>query len=57
MEEADQEPTILNMETDNNINTIINTLDTTPEEIKQVNKPRGRPKKTEQQTTKPKKTK
>ena len=54
MEEADQEPIILNMETDSNINTIINT---TREEIKQVNKPRGRPKKTEQQTTKPKKAK
>ena len=47
METTNQEPTILNMETDSNINTIINT---TPEDIKQVNKTRGRPKTTEQQT-------
>ena len=48
MEEADQEPLILNMETDSNINTIINTGDTT-EEIIQVKRSRGRPKTTEQQ--------
>ena len=57
MEDTNQEPIILNMETYSNKNTIINTLDTTPEEIKQVKKPRGRPTKTEQETTKPKKAK
>ena len=39
MDTKNQEPIILNMETDSNINT-----------IKQVNKPRGRPKQNEQIT-------
>lgn len=55
MENTDQEQIIFNMETNSNINTIINTESTTPEEIKQVKKSRGRPKGTEQEATKPKK--
>ena len=63
METTEQgQPIYFNMETDSNINTITNT-EGTPEEIKQVKKSRGRPKKTEQETaqtqkaTKPKTTK
>ena len=51
MENTDQEKIKFKMETNSNINTIINTENTTPEEIKQVNKTRGRPKRTEQETT------
>jgi ankyrin repeat protein len=46
MENTDQEPIIFKMETNSNINAIINT-----EEIKQVKKSRGRPTRTEQETT------
>ena len=51
MENTDQEQIMFKMETNSNINTIINTESTTPEEIKQVKKSRGRPKGTEQETT------
>ena len=56
MENTDQEQIIFKMETNSNINTIINTESATPEEIKQVKKSRGRPKTTQaQEATKPKK--
>jgi hypothetical protein len=49
MENTDQEQIIFKMETNSNINTIINTESATPEEIKQVKKSRGRPKTTQAQ--------
>ena len=56
MENTTPEEINFKMETNGNIN----TESTTPEEIKQVNKTRGRPKRTEQETTQegtnPKKT-